>query len=468
MEGYGTDTRNLGEAVFGNTALGDRRRTKRLIAAFEQIRKHPGGTLPDKLRSPADLKALYRLCACPDVTHAAILDAMRSHTLEVVSRHNEPILILHDATELDYTSLTSLTDQLGQIGKGRSRGYVCHNSLAVDPAGREVLGLTGQILHRRAQVPKKESLTRSRNRKSRESLLWLRGTDGLPADWRLVDVCDQGADSFELLDHEYHSGRRFVIRSKQQRAVYPDLALQGKRQSLRDFVGSLPSLGSRTVDIQMQKGRRPRKARTSDLRISAAQVVVPRPHARRGHYGKEPLPIWVVRAFEPAPPKGEEAVDWVLLTNEPVHSLEDTLRVVDWYSTRWVIEEFHKAMKTGCGIERLQFTARARLEPAIGLLSAVATTLLNLRAASRREDAKVRPATAIVALQYVRVLSGWRYGHICDNLTVWEFLFALARLGGHQNRRSDKQPGWLVLWRGWTNLQSMVDGAEAIQRKKCG
>ena len=125
-------------------------------------------------------------------------------------------------------------------------------------------------------------------------------------------------------------------------------------------------------------------------------------------------------------------------------------------------------MKTGCGIETLQFTAAERLEPAIALLSVVAATLLNLRTASRREDAKTRPATDVVSSDYIRVLSGWRWGRVRDDLTVHEFFFALARLGGHQNRKHDKPPGWLILWRGWTTLQAMSEGADAIRRKKCG
>jgi len=125
-------------------------------------------------------------------------------------------------------------------------------------------------------------------------------------------------------------------------------------------------------------------------------------------------------------------------------------------------------MKTGCGVENMQFTSTARLDPMIMVLSAVAVTLLNLRTASRREDAATRPATDVVSLDYVRVLSGWRYQEVRDDLTVSEFFYALARLGGHQNRKGDKRPGWLILWRGWTTLQAMLDGVEAMGRKKCG
>lgn len=468
MEELEDNGSSLGQALLEDAELGDRRRNQRLVKVFEQIRRHPGGTLPEKLKSPSDLKALYRLCACREVTHAAILAAVRRHTLEVVDAHPGPVLILHDATELDYTSLASLSGKLGQIGKGQGRGYICHNSLAVDADSREVLGLTNQILHCRDDVPEDETLPESRDRPSRESLLWLRGTHGLPGDRRLVDVCDQGADTFEFLEHEFHSGRRFVIRSKQQRTVYAGHKPRGDRQSLRTVVAGLPSLGSRTLEIQSQKGKRPRRARTATLEISARPVLVPRPHARYGCHGNEPLPVWVVRVFERRAPRGENPLEWVLLTNEPVETLADALRTIGWYETRWVVEEFHKALKTGCGVENLQFTATERLEPTIAVLSAVATTLLNLRTASRREDAAVRPASEVVSLDYVRVLAGWRYKQVRDNLTIREFFYALARLGGHQNRKRDKQPGWLVLWRGWTTLQAMLDGAEAIRRKKCG
>ncbi len=102
----------------------------------------------------------------------------------------------------------------------------------------------------------------------------------------------------------------------------------------------------------------------------------------------------------------------------------------------------------------------------IALLSVVAVKLLNLREASRRPDAHERRAADLVDAQYVAVLSAWRYKKVRKDLSVHDFFFALARLGGHQNRKRDHRPGWLVLWRGWMALQHMVDGAEAI--KCCG
>ncbi len=123
---------SLGQAMLGHAEVGDRRRSARLVTTFEQMRRHPGGTLPDKLSSPADLKALYRLCACRSVTHQALVAAMRNYTLERISNHHGSVLVVHDATELDYTSLESLANELGQIGKGTHSGYICHNEIALD------------------------------------------------------------------------------------------------------------------------------------------------------------------------------------------------------------------------------------------------------------------------------------------------------------------------------------------------
>ena len=462
---YETDL-NLGQAIFGHAQLGDQRRTAPLVETFNLMRRHPGGTLPDKLSTPADLRAFYRLCDADDVTHAAIIAAARQHTLEQIAGRREPVLVLHDATELDYSSLASLADDLGQIGRGTNRGYVCHNVLAVSADSGEVLGLVDQILHHRDEVPEKETLSQHRERETRESLLWLRGTRHLPAETKLIDVADQGSDTFEFLEHQFHSGRRFVVRACKVRKVYPGHEPVGRRRYLKEYADSLPELGRFTMDVQAQPGRKARK--DAEFIVRCGPVLICPPHGRCGQHGDELLPLHVVQITEADPPAGQKTIDWMLLTNEKTLTFEDAWRVTGWYERRWIAEEYHKAQKTGCQIEDLQFATIARLEPAIALLSVVAITLLNLRDASRRPDAKTRRATTILAKDYVEVLSHWRYRKLRDDLTIHDFFYALARLGGHQNRKSDHRPGWLVLWRGWTKLQAMLDGYAAAKEIKCG
>jgi len=458
-----TSNESFGQLNFAHAQLGDKRRTKRLVSLADRMYRHPGGTLPEKIKSPADLKALYRMCRCQAVTHAAVMDAVRQRTLEKIAETEGMVLIVHDTTELDYTTHKSLADQLGQIGDGGGKGYICHNSLAVDPRQRAAIGLTNQILHHRADVPEKETQREHRERASRESRLWVKGTEGLPAEARLVDVCDRGADTFEFMEHELKNGRSFVIRSTQNRMMLVGHGRARKKHLLHDWLPSQPTVGERTVRISGRYGRAPRKA---VVQVSFAAVRILSPQVHSGEHGYQPLPMWVVRAVEAEPPEGEEPVEWILLTNLPVENFQDALRVLGYYECRWVVEEFHKAQKTGCQVEQMQFTHLDRLEPMIAILSVVAVSLLNLRDASRNPDTKQKRATELFSVDYVRVLSAWRSKRIREEMTIHDFFLALARLGGHQNRKHDHPPGWLILWRGWTTLQAMLDGAEAI--KKCG
>ena len=474
-----TDAKSFGELNFGHAQLGDKRRTTRLVKLVDQMCLRPGGTLPQKFRRPADLQAFYRLMRKKDVTHEAILDAHRQATYLRIEENKTPVLILHDTTELEYTTHKSL-DGLGQIGSGKRRGYITHNSLAVDPKTRDVLGLCSQVLHRRVKASKSETQAQRKQRASRESLLWLRGVESLPARRQLIDVCDRGADIFEFLEHEVASGRRFVIRSSYDRCIFlgHDEPRESESGKLRQYGRTLPQAGAWTLQVtsksEMRSPKRRgkkklvvRKKRDANMAVAFAPVQI---KPSQYHHGGGPLKVWIVRVWEVDPPQGQERLEWTLITNEPVCNFEAAYRVVGWYECRWIIEEYHKGMKTGCQIESPQFTSEDRLQPAIALLSVVTLTLLQLRQASRRPDAKTRRATHVIGASYVEVLSLWRHKKIKLDWSIHDFYYALARLGGHQNRKHDHPPGWQVIWEGWKELLPMVIGYDVAKSKykKCG
>jgi hypothetical protein len=470
-----SQSRSFGEVNFGNAQLGDRRRTRRLVQTADLMCRRPGGTLPQKLRSPKDLRAFYRLMNCPDVTHDNVLTPHREVTLKAIGESESIVLVLHDATELDFTKHRSLAE-LGQIGNGNHRGYIVQNSLAVNAETREVVGLCNQVLHHRAKVPLRETAAEKRKRESRESLLWLRGVQTLPSDRNIVDICDQGADTFEFLEHEVRSGRRFVIRAAYDRGILIGHGGPTTCDSshLRKYAAQLPERGRWTLHVTSKveekspkkKGKKQtvrRQSREATIAVSYAAVQIKPPTEKHGNHGNTPLRLWVIRVWEVDPPPGQERLEWFLLTNEPILIFDDAYRVVGWYECRWIVEEYHKGMKTGCRIESPQFTTEDRLKPAIALISVVTLTLLAMRDASRRADAKVRPAREIISEDYVAVLSAWRHGVIKPDWSIHDFYFALARLGGHQNRKHDHPPGWQVLWEGWKELQAMLCGANVMK-----
>jgi hypothetical protein len=465
MEAASEQWRGFGEAHFGGCEFGDRRLTRRAVTTADAVMRHPGGTLPAKLAGN-DLLGFYRLANNPKVTHAAMLAPHARATLaeaEAVAAGGV-VLLISDTTEVDYTTLSSAAGELGQVGNGGGRGLLCHNVLAFDYAGRTSLGLVNQVMHRRRKVAKGETLKQKREHPGRESRLWKRALADVPPPppgqvW--VHVCDRGADTFENVDFWEGRGEKYDIRSKSNRKVVgPD----GKRHRLHELARGLPrAAGRRTVRVSDNRGQ---PAREATVEVGFAAVTLPAPRQRRGEHGDQPHTAWVVHVREVDPPAGAAPLEWVLLTNVPVATAADAWERADWYACRPVIEEFHKALKTGCGVEDLQFTTRHALEVAIALLSVVATRLLRLRDLSRDDRTKDRPAADVLDPVYVEVLSAVRFKRRRP-LTVLEFCLALAWLGGHLNRKSDRPPGWLVLWRGWTKLQQMVAAVEADRAARC-
>jgi len=452
------------EENFGGAELGDERLTKRLVRVALRMLEHPEGTLPAKMQTPADLKGLYRLLNHDQVTHAAVLETHRELTLAQMRENQDVVLLIHDTTQLDYTGKKALRG-LGQLAAGAARGYLCHNTLAVREDG-SVIGLANQILHLRPKVPKNESAQQRRQRRNRETRLWKAGSEAVgppSAGCKWVDVGDRGADLFEYLDHKHVQGGDYVVRSKHNRVVWVGNAPE-RVVKLHDYARGLDTLETHEIEVSANKGREARKTR---VRVAAGRVTLPVPKPKCGEHGDDPLETWVVHVKEiETPPKGAKALEWVLLTNQPCKSAKEALRVVGWYARRPIVEEYHKAQKTGCGIELPQLTDKSRLEPVIAMISVVAVFLLGLRDAARDPVKAQEPAENFVPATHVRVINACRWKDAKRRTTLYEFLLAVARMGGHQNRKSDGPPGWLTLWRGWQQLMVMVTAVEAVER--CG
>ena len=138
-----------------------------------------------------------------------------------------------------------------------------------------------------------------------------------------------------------------------------------------------------------------------------------------------------------------EPLEWILLSNLPADTFAQACEKIDFYAHRPVVEDYHKGMKSGVGIELLQLEQAERLEPVIGLLSVVAAPCCGCATRPGRPTPTPRRPTTLVPRLYVRVLSGHLhrlYGGPRDDLTVRQFLYGVARLGGHLGRKHDGPP----------------------------
>ncbi|MHA3770806.1 transposase [Verrucomicrobiota bacterium sgz303538] len=191
----------------------------------------------------------------------------------------------------------------------------------------------------------------------------------------------------------------------------------------------------------------------------------------------EPLSITVVEARERRAAKAkdkdkndnneEEPLHWVLLTSLPADTLLKALEVVVIYRERWLIENYHKALKSGTGVERFQLESADALESVIGIVAVIAVRLLGLQLLAAK--APQAPLPAHCSDPQVLAILEARFGPPENGWTVSEYLRALAKLGGFLGRKSDGSPGWMTLWRGVRELSSILTVLDLLTpQKKCG
>lgn len=149
-------------------------------------------------------------------------------------------------------------------------------------------------------------------------------------------------------------------------------------------------------------------------------------------------------------------MEWILFSTVPVTDAQSAAIVLDWYACRWLIEEYHKCLKTGCSIEQRQLETAQGLLALLGFLAIVAVRLLQLRTLSR--SIPESPASQVVPPLLLKVLM-LKLGLPNSELTVHQFWQAVARECCFIGRKGDGELGWQTLWRGWQRLQDLTWGA---------
>ena len=472
---------------FGGCDLGDVRRTRRAVTVAQQMAEHPDGSTPDQAEEWSDLKAMYRLFDADEATFTALATP---HWRRTRSLARGTVLLIGDTTETDF-GIRRAVAGLGPTGDGYGLGFFLHSSMMVDAGRGEILGRAGQELFYRQPVPKDENSYQKLPR-SRESEVWGRVVElvGPPAEGvRFVHVFDRGADNLDVFCHCRAQRTDGVIRAAQWHRVVEeadidvtDAATTGTatnqvditsiaetnqrdsstRLSLRAALAKQPLSGTYELSVGATKDH---EARTARLQVRFARVTLRRPKRRTKDQRAidfQELTQWVVETREVDPPKGVQPLPWVLWTSLPVTSFDDAWQIIEDYERRWLIEEFHKAIKTGCRLESRQFLEAHRLEAVASFTCVLAVRLLPLKTvATTTPDL---PAARVVPAIWLKMLSALRKR---KRTTVRDFFRHLAGLAGGLMRKRDGNPGWITLWRGLDKLLLAIRGFVAMNQR-CG
>jgi transposase-like protein/DDE family transposase len=461
---------------FAYADLGDTRRGERLLRVAGLLEREPGSSFPRAMGSDAALEGLYRFLNNKGFGAEAIVAPHIAATVER-ARAAQTVIAIHDTTHVEFAAKR---EDLGPTtGKNRF-GFAAHMVLLVDekdglPLGCghfETLKRTGKKRRQRERLGQKRATPGD---KTRESLRWIHGFDAIEdarnEEFEVIHVADAEADFFELLAHITQRNGRFVIRAGQlERTVLDD----GEPESLREIANRISPTAWREVELGERKHRprtfnpgrlrrHPERAsRSAKLAIGATRIAI-----KKSSYSgvqSAPFEVNVVRIWEPAPPRGESPIEWILLTTENSCSASALHRITDIYRKRWIIEEYFKALKTGCSLEKRQVESYAALCKVLALFIPIACRLLLLRGLERI-DAQIPAARVFSQIDLKLMASAPSNRTLPSPKTIADAMNHLARLGGHI--RNNGRPGWQTLAWGYEKLLMIRLGWELATAQKC-
>lgn len=450
----------LGEE-FGTVALGDRRRDERCRSLAARIQEHPNASFP-AMFTDAELEAHYRFTNNEAVRTTSLLAPHRKASW-VRGAASDAHLVIHDTTEF---SFEGEAPREGLVFSGKRNSFHGHFSLLIEeteaPVVHGVVGVDFYLCqnHVWSYVDEKNALEPIDNGSHRWWSAVKRVRTSAPHGHTLVHVMDREGDDFTLLANLAASEDDFVIRSLPDRRVVEKegriCAVLQTRPFVLERLVHLSSRGSRRPPKDL-KPHPPRDARSARLSIRAATVTLKKPLNYK-EVAPATLTVSVVEVLELEPPEGASPVDWRILSTLPVTTPEEVARVVDIYRKRWLIEEYFKALKTGCAAEERQAESRHAILNTLALLIPTAVRLLQVRAAARHApDALSDGLLDAVELAALRALVPTVT--LDKAPTNRQVSNALARAGGHL--RSNGEPGWLVLGRGFQRLLTFSEGWRA-------
>lgn len=442
----------VSEVADGN--FSDARLTERLRRLVVGLATDPSLSLPKALDS-AGLEGAYRFLSNHRVTPATILASHFAAT-RARAQAEETVLVAHDTTTFSYR----YDGEREGLGRAQPRNpestqtFLAHLSLALKADGtRTPLGVTG--FHTWVRGEKTSGVEYQR---------WedqIRATsaqlDGLK---NVIHLADREADDYEMFCALKRDGHRFVVRCLHNRL------LNIGAEKLHDFLSKVAATTEREVALGRRKAKRepaknklhpPRNGRTARLSVAGATVQLKRPNSPRAHARMEApasLEINVVRVWEAEPPEGETALEWYLYTTEPIQTAEQQLAVVDYYRARWAIEEYIKAIKTGCDFERRQLQDYEGLINLLAVFAPIACRLLLIRSEATRVPEQ--SALTVVSRDELAVLRVLGRLKLSEAPTTREVYLAIAAMGGHI--KYNGPPGWQTLAAGLEKLQTLTEG----------
>jgi hypothetical protein len=443
--------------------LGDSRLDKRLREVLAQFSERPTASIPAACGGFAEMTAAYRFFDNERVTMDEILAPHRDRTLERMAAQPR-VIVAQDTTEIDMTRPEMEVLGAGPLADESRRGAFLHLSHAFTPDGTPLGTLSAEQWTREDGAPKKDH--KRMPIEDKESHRWIDGLEEahraalLVPQTRIVCVADSEADIFELFAEADAVGTHidWIVRACQNRAILPtngENSPENVAKRLNEQVAQQPVLYTHQIHVRGRKAkvscetrgrRQPRQSRAAEVEVRAMRITLRPPH--RSDRVLPEVEVNVVLVREMDPPPGDVPVEWLLLTNLPIDSIEAVQDVIQCYCVRWMIEVLFRTLKSGCRIEERRFETLPRLSNCLAVYLIVAwRTLYVCRLGRRCPDISCEAIFEPAEWKAVyRVVQGKMPP--AEPPTLQVMVRMVAQLGGYVNRRRADEPGPQTIWLG--------------------
>jgi hypothetical protein len=447
----------LGFNEFGGALLGDLRRCKRAARIAAGLICNLGAAISSSCGG-GGAQAVSRFFDCDDVTEDSILSGHQVQIGERCKQQEGRILVAQDTTTIDFSGRTNIYG-LGPTSPNGGNGIMMHSGLVMNEQ-RLPIGILGlRLWCRDAAQRGVKKLRKKRNTMEKESAKWIWGLEQVSKQLsglgkEIVLIGDRESDMYDLFAYDRPSDVHLLVRMTENRIVEVN-------DELTKMYGALDEslvLGSYDFEV-------PNENRTAKLEVRSCSMVVCPPKDRKP-ITSNTVKMWAVEIREVDAPEDVVPLHWRLLTTLDASSFESCRYIIACYGARWSIEEFHKTLKTGCGVERLQLESVSRLRPAIALLSVVAQQVMYLTRYTRcYPDA---PASCIANQEEQETVEIWvqnnRFANY-DVANVSDYVRGIGFIGGFRGRKHDGEPGVKPIWEGLRNLANLIAGRRIERRR---
>lgn len=454
---------NVGDELVG--LGGDPRLERRSQRVLKRWQEKPSLGFPQVFENAAELEAAYRFFSNASLSFDGLLRPHTDKTVERCRRHGGEVLCIQDTSAFVFAGQR---EGLGFINKN-NHGFLGHFALAVSRSSGEAaipFGVIEASTWVRETPRSNKPTTQHKLRQSDdcESHRWLNTVRAAEERFKgiasPIHVMDREGDIYDCTSTMVAEKFRFVVRAMSNRVIESEDpnyhllfdALDGLPVRYHDTVTVTPRKASRLPD--QKKAYPDREGREARVCVTTTTVTVKRTRNSSDRYSATTT-LNLVHVFEPTPPAGQDPVEWVLLTGEPISTNEEIRATIEVYRQRWVIEEFFKAIKTGCAYEKRQLESYDALSNALAMTVPIAWSMLLLRTQSRTSQSL--PAETFIEPFRLMVIKAHAVRHkLPDQPTLRDVAYAVAGMGGHLKRNGP--PGWLTLRRGFERLLTLEEG----------